>query len=332
MENNATPIDIKSFDNFLLYLDNKQFILEISLNQGKINIQAVNNIGNNIINYESSYSYEDFMKINDYFKPCKETEKIYHFIIKLKNSKSLSLLNENNIINLCLHISEPIKDIIKIPLRKSELNNKAIILSYYYENKQLKEKIKNLEEKIDKNNELMKLRLIKRDIKGYSQNLLFIENEIEKQLKKNVINYDLLYKASRDGDKSENFHSKCDNINNTLVIIKTTNSNIFGGFTTKTWNNAGYINDPFAFAFSLNNQKIYNIIDNKNGNHAIYALSLYGPCFGDGTDFGLYSGCLEKNNNWCYCKNTYNFNGDHLNQNSISFQVLDYEVYHVILE
>ena len=84
MENNATPIDIKSSDNFLLYLDNKQFIIEISLNQGKINIQAVNNIGNIIINYESSYSYEDFMKINDYFKPCKETEKIYHFIIKLK--------------------------------------------------------------------------------------------------------------------------------------------------------------------------------------------------------------------------------------------------------
>ena len=332
MENNATPIDIKSSDNFLLYLDNKQFIIEISLSQGKINIQAVNNIGNNIINYESSYAFEDFIKINDYFKPCKEIEKIYHFIIKLKNSKSLSLLNENNIIYLCLHISEPIKDIIKIPLRKSELNNKAIILSYYYENKQLKEKIKNLEEKLEKKNELIKLRLIKRDIKGYSQNLLFIENEIEKQLKKNVISYDLLYKASKDGDKSENFHSKCDNINNTLVIIKTTNSNIFGGFTTKTWNHAGYINDPFAFAFSLNNQKIYNIIDNKNGNYAIYAHSSYGPCFGDGTDFGLSSDCLEKNNNWCSCKRTYNFNGDHLNQNSISFQVLDYEVYHVILE
>ena len=28
MENNATPIDIKSSDNFLLYLDNKQFIIK----------------------------------------------------------------------------------------------------------------------------------------------------------------------------------------------------------------------------------------------------------------------------------------------------------------
>ena len=332
MENNATPLNTKNSENFIIYLDNKQFIIEISLNQGKINFQCVNNIGNDIINYESLYEFEDFVKINDYFKPCKETEKIYDFIIKLKDSKSLSLINENNILYLCLHISEPIKDIIKIPLKKTEINSKAIILSYYYENKQLKEKVKNLEEKLEKSNELMKIRLIKRDIKGYSQNLLFIEKEIEKQLKKNVISYDLLYKASRDGDKSENFHSKCDNINNTLVIIKTTNLNIFGGFTTQTWNHAGYKNDPLAFAFSVNNQKIYNIIDNKSGNYAIYAHNSYGPCFGQGTDFGLYSGCLQKNNNWCNCKNTYNFNGDHLNQNTNNFQVLDYEVYHIIFE
>ena len=174
MENNANPLNLKKEENFTLYLDNNQFIIEISLVQGKINIQIVNNIGNDIINYEASYDFEDFIKINDYFKPCKEIEKIYNFIIKLKYNKSLSLLNENNIIYLCLHISEPINDIIKIPLKKTEVNNKAIILSYYYENKQLKEKIKNLEEKLDKNNELLRLRLIKRDIKGYSQNLLFI--------------------------------------------------------------------------------------------------------------------------------------------------------------
>ena len=332
MENNATPIDIKRTENFILYLDNKQFIVEITLNPEKIKIQAVNNIGNDILNYESLYDFENFLKINEYFKPCKGTEKIYDFIIKLKNNKSLSLLNENNIIYLCLHLSEPIKDIIKIPLNKSEVNSKAIILSYYYENKQLKEKIKNLEEQLEKNNELMRLRLIKRDIKGYSQNLLFIEKEIEKQLKKNIISYDLIYKASRDGDSSENFHSKCDNINNTLVIIKTLSSNIFGGFTTKTWNHALFVKDPFAFVFSINNQKIYNIIDNKNGDYAIYAHNSYGPCFGKGTDFGVYSGCLKANNNWCNSQNTYNYNGEHLNQNVYNFQVSDYEVYHIVFE
>ena len=126
--------------------------------------------------------------------------------------------------------------------------------------------------------------------------------------------------------------SKCDNIHNTLVIITITDSKIFGAFTTKTWTHSGFVSDPLAFAFSINNQKIYNIIDNKNGEYAIYAHNSYGPCFGKATDFGLYSGCLGKNDNWCHCKNTYNFNGDHLNQNNIAFKVLDYEVYHIILD
>ena len=285
---NHTPKDNNRIDNFILILNDKQYIIEITLNQGKLNLQAVNNIGNDIINYESKYDFEGFLKINEYFKFCKEINNIYDFIIKLKNSNSLSLLQEKDIIYLCLHLSEPIKDIIKIPLNKS--------------------------------------------IKGYSQDLLFIEKEIEKQLKKNVISYDLIYKASRDGDKSENFHSKCDNIHNTLVIITTTDSNIFGAFTTKTWTHSGVVSDPLAFAFSINNQKIYNIIDNKNGEHAIYTDNSYGPCFGYGTDFGLRSGCLGRNDNWCYCKNTYNFNGEHMNQNNFHFKVLDYEVYHIILD
>ena len=300
---NHTPKDNNRIDNFILILNDKQYIIEITLNQGKLNLQAVNNIGNDIINYESKYDFEGFLKINEYFKFCKEINNIYDFIIKLKNSNSLSLLQEKDIIYLCLHLSEPIKDIIKIPLNKSK-----------------------------KSYDLLRQRLIKRDIKGYSQDLLFIEKEIEKQLKKNVISYDLIYKASRDGDKSENFHSKCDNIHNTLVIITTTDSNIFGAFTTKTWIHSGYVSDPFAFAFSINNQKIYNIIDNKNGEHAIYADNSYGPCFGNGTDFGLYSGCLGINDNWCNCKNTYNFNGEHMNQNNFHFKVLDYEVYHIILD
>lgn len=84
---------------------------------------------------------------------------------------------------------------------------------------------------------------------------MFLENEIEKQLKKNVISYELIYKATRDGDKSENFHSKCDNKENTIVIIKSKNGKIFGGFTTKFWNHMEYINDPLAFVFSINKQK-----------------------------------------------------------------------------
>ena len=78
----------------------------------------------------------------------------------------------------------------------------------------------------------------------------------------------------------------------------------------------------------MDNQKIYNIIDNKKGEYAIYTHNSYGPCFGSATDFGLHSGCLESSNNWCFNKSTYNFNNDNMNGNS-RFKVLDYEVYHV---
>ena len=94
------------------------------------------------------------------------------------------------------------------------------------------------------------------------------------------------------------------------------------------WNHSGYVSDPLAFTFSIDNQKIYNIIDNKNGNYAIYANNLYGPCFGEGTDFGLNSGCIDKDN-WCNSKNTYSFNNEHLN-GYYNFKVLDYEVYQVV--
>jgi len=336
----APENDLIKEENFMLLLDNKpnnpEFIIEISLSSGKINFQAVNNIGNNILNYESLYDFNDLMKVDEYFKFCKEINKVFDFILQLKNNKSLTLIKENENVFLCLHLSQPIENIIKIPLNKSLVNNKSIILSLDNKNKQiikLKEEIKLLEEKlenkIENNNDILKERLMKRDIRGYEQNLVFIEKEIEKQLKMNVIRYDLIYKASRDGDKSESFHSKCDNIKNTLIIIKSTTGKIFGGFTTQLWNHSGYVNDPLAFAFSINNQKIYNIIDNKSGNYAIYSNNLYGPCFGEGTDFGLYSGCIDKNSNWCYNKKTYNFGNDHLN-GLPSFKVLDYEVYHVV--
>ena len=117
-----------------------------------------------------------------------------------------------------------------------------------------------------------------------------------------------------------------------MIIIKSNTGKTFGGFTTQLWNHTGnYKNDKFAFAFSLDNKKIYNILDNKIGEFAIYSSSLHGPCFGQGTDSGIYSGCLGNNSNWCINKNTYNFNNENMNGGT-SFQVLDYEVYLVIFD
>ena len=335
MEYKPEDINIIKQEYFKLFLDNNQtnpeFIIEINILSDKINIQALKNILNNITFYESSFDFDSFIKIDEYFKFCKEINKIYDFIINLRNSNSITLIKENDKIFLNLNINQPIENKIKIPLNEVDLNINIMNVVKLL----LKEKnseINKLKEEMQFMKDKYKNRLIKRDIKGYIYDFAFVEKEIEKQLKKEVIRYELLYKATRDGDKSENFHSKCDDKENTLIIFKSKNGKTFGGFTTQLWNDTGnYKNDKFAFAFSLDKKKIYNILDNKSGYYAIWSTSSYGHCFGHSTDFGVYSGCLGRNDNWCYNQRTYNFNNENMNGDTC-FQVLDYEVYLVIFD
>jgi hypothetical protein len=86
------------------------------------------------------------------------------------------------------------------------------------------------------------------------------------------IGFSLIYQASRDGFGLKDFHSKCDGVLNTLMIIKTTDSYVFGGFTTKDWTELdGYMSDSNAFLFSLINPFYQPVKMNiKNPNYAIY--------------------------------------------------------------
>ena len=62
----------------------------------------------------------------------------------------------------------------------------------------------------------------------------------------------LLYRATNDGFKGENFHNKCDNQQGTITIIKTNLDFVFGGYTSASWTNIEkYVNDEHAFIFSL---------------------------------------------------------------------------------
>ena len=75
----------------------------------------------------------------------------------------------------------------------------------------------------------------------------------------------LLYRGSRDGFGGHVFHAKCDGKRNTLTIVKSTNGNIFGGFTGLAWNQSGiWINDPKTFLFRLVNQDNEFIKFNQN--------------------------------------------------------------------
>ena len=101
--------------------------------------------------------------------------------------------------------------------------------------------------------------------------ILPMDNLIEKL--NNIINCTnlnakLIYKATRDGDSIKNFSDKCGNIRNTLIIIKTVENLIFGGFTRETWGNTHIDKkDDYAFCFSVKNNKIYEAV---KGSYSIF--------------------------------------------------------------
>ena len=67
---------------------------------------------------------------------------------------------------------------------------------------------------------------------------LGIKNRINKKVK----GLKKLYQATIDGDDVINFHSKCDNIPNTLVLIKSAENRRFGGFTSILWTSSKMVN------------------------------------------------------------------------------------------
>ncbi|KAJ5072285.1 pep-cterm sorting domain-containing protein [Anaeramoeba ignava] len=121
------------------------------------------------------------------------------------------------------------------------------------------------------------------------------------------------FSAIQDGFDCKKWHSKCDNKGKTLVIIRTEDNFIFGGFTSIGFTNdrskwrkkdrkdyGGYIIDPKAFIFSLRNDKDdrkpekFSIQKGEEEFAILYHGNL-GPVFGsnqnpfEGPDFALNS-------------------------------------------
>ena len=150
---------------------------------------------------------------------------------------------------------------------------------------------------------------------------------------KNVI-YNLLYRKSRDSDKAKVFHSKCDKIKGTLIIIKTSKGYKIGGYTNETWEgNNAYKIDNTAFLFSLNYNKIYDVKINK---FAIYCSPFFGPIFcGDKAPTLLVHDNAEIKGGECCGANDSNYQGyldDYeINGGQKNFRITELEVFKVTL-
>ena len=127
------------------------------------------------------------------------------------------------------------------------------------------------------------------------QKIEFIKQKIKNIFNVKKLTFKMIYSAKTNGDTSIKFHEFCDNTNNTLVLVRTDTNNIFGGFTSKTWNSMelGRKKDQRSFLFSINRQKIYSPIldDLNNQRYHVFCSDTDGPCF---YAFSIENFCLER--------------------------------------
>ena len=134
---------------------------------------------------------------------------------------------------------------------------------------------------------IMKNKFNEFEIDGLSKYSIIIKNDEEESIIGDMISvlklkkYRLLYKATRDGDSANKFHSMCDNYNNLIILIETTEGLRFGGFTSSKFKGSAHMKkDNNAFLFSLDLKKVYKIIPEE---YAIYCYPNSGPSFSKGS-------------------------------------------------
>ena len=72
---------------------------------------------------------------------------------------------------------------------------------------------------------------------------------------------ELIYRISRDGALSRDFHDRCDGVKDTFTFIKSEGYNrVFGGYTSIPWTYLfGDKKDEKAYIYSISDQKIFPI-------------------------------------------------------------------------
>ena len=148
---------------------------------------------------------------------------------------------------------------------------------------------------------------------------------------------ELIFRCTRDGSTSLDFHNNCDNQGETIILIKNEKGNIFGGYTCYPWtSDESFHSAPNSFLFTLTN--VYNTeptkFPSKNDKHEVNHRVEYGPRFGEKDDLGIYKDCLKKGG-YSDFPNSYEdvlekgnsiFTGD-INNKEKDFKILEFEVF-----
>jgi hypothetical protein len=197
--------------------------------------------------------------------------------------------------------------------------------------------------KFDKNNEKIKKSILgESTVINKKMNSAFLSEKYQTEQLMSLCEFpvrqkwDLIYRATQDGFEAFKFHTKCDNKSNTLVIVKSANGNVFGGYTEKTWKHTGsYKDDSNAFIFSLINKLNKPIKMKWSQGNGIYCHICFGPVFGGGHDLHIANQSNINTSSYSnlgrsYTHPDYRFETNEAKSflaGSINFQVSEIEVY-----
>jgi len=290
-------------------------------------IDAFENQNNEIRKMYEELENENISYKNQIEQMSKENELLAQQLEDMKNNYTLinneieSIKNENNLLKNSIDGGNNEEMINKL-MEENKLKTE--------ENESLKKQIEELQYQMgqDRQEEDEQGKEVKGDIIHDISELEMITKKINKENKKIIIN--LLYKASVDGDLASAFHEKCDQAENTIVLVETKNGKRFGGFTTCSWSgNCVDKNDPEAFIFSFDKMKTY---DNIPGDEAIGCYPKFGPIF-LGCQIKIFDNAFTKGGTTFEKELNFNTEEDYeLTGGERTFEVKDIEVYEVIIE
>ena len=227
--NSAPSPDIQNSNSFqITNSEGKAYTLKFSIKSEKLEI-SVSSDSLISLSYKASFTADELLKLNRFFRQYDTVEEIYDFIINLENlEEKINFKIEDKFINLQLNIPNNSKAKTKTEINfmipsveiKDVLEKK---INYLFTCMGKNEKDFKLYEEISKN---FDSKIITPD------DFTTVSIGIKEKLNKTIKEIKLLYRATRDGDSTQ-FHSKCDGKENTVTFVKAKNGRKFGVFANK---------------------------------------------------------------------------------------------------
>ena len=272
----STPTEDEISEMLTIESGTKKYSLSIKASEERINLNLTIPAEEGNTTLTRILNLKELKQINQFFSPINSCKDFCCYLKSLNSGKKLSIIQKENqfyISFLFEYLTK--KSAVEINLsydnKRDEyfgevinnLKNRIEILER--ENKCLKEEINEIKKIIGAIN--IKFHETINCSKHIFNNnsVIMKENDfdmisfaIKSRLNKNIKDIKKLYQATIDGDGAINFHSRCDNIPNTLTVIQSAGNRRFGGFTTQVWESVEsyiYKDDKSAFLFSLDKKK-----------------------------------------------------------------------------